>query len=113
MGGLLSVVAQDIEVTLSTVEGITITTIHVPRSYTIAADRCSAVIKMGDIQSEESRDIPFQLVLGSLAQSSQSQPRCKYDIYIYLLWFMMVMLRIIMLLLYIIYAHFFLFDCFI
>jgi len=63
LGGLLSVVGQNIQCVLRAEDGATISHVYTTKRHQISADGRSATIEIGDIQSEESRDILFQVTL--------------------------------------------------
>ncbi|EGD81075.1 hypothetical protein PTSG_11020 [Salpingoeca rosetta] len=61
LGGLLSVVGQNVKVTITTQNGAKITTLHTQRQHTVSSDRTRAEIQLGDIQAEEQRDLLVEL----------------------------------------------------
>eukprot|EP00042_Codosiga_hollandica_P051115 m.622671 g.622671 ORF g.622671 m.622671 type:complete len:556 (+) comp58220_c0_seq1:2033-3700(+) len=65
LGGLLSTVAQSIEVQLAAANGCTLKKVHSKRPFVMNATNTVCDIQMGDIQSEEERDILFEVNLPS------------------------------------------------
>ena len=56
-GGLVSTLGQNIELTLELCDGVTIDTIHTDRNYTSDNEKIQWKVQLGDIQSDEERDI--------------------------------------------------------
>jgi hypothetical protein len=64
LGGLLSVVGQNIKLTVkSTADGYKIKKLCMIRDHTLAADGASLTMSLGDLQSEEQRDVLLQVTL--------------------------------------------------
>jgi uncharacterized protein YegL len=71
LGGLLSVVAQNIRLTITaSIDGLVIEKVHSAFKQDLSEDHRKATITMGDIQSEEKRDILLSYTLPKLAEPS-------------------------------------------
>jgi uncharacterized protein YegL len=74
LGGLLSVVAQNIKINIQTVEGVTIEKSLSSYSTKINENKNSCELILGDIYSEEFRDLVFILKLPKI---KEEQKECK------------------------------------
>jgi Mg-chelatase subunit ChlD len=72
LGGLLSTVAQNIEFELATVPGVTFAKIHTVRPFELTQNNTRCKIQLGDLQSEEERDILFELSLPATNEACAS-----------------------------------------
>jgi uncharacterized protein YegL len=72
LGGLLSVVAQNMKVSFTAKNGATIKKIHTKRRQTLADDGKSGTVSLNDIQSEEKRDIVLSLTLPATKQEEDN-----------------------------------------
>merc|ERR1712232_273357 len=63
LGGLLSVSAQGIELTIEALNNIKITRIHSQKDCKIIDDGKKYTISLGDMQEGEERDIPFNIFI--------------------------------------------------
>jgi len=70
LGGLLSVVGQNLSLTIQPQEGITIN--HVNTAFKVTQEGSAHVVHIGDIQSEEQRDILVDLSFGSMPSVTES-----------------------------------------
>merc|ERR1719197_58645 len=77
LGGLLSVAAQGIELTVEACEGCKIGRLHTPKPSTTVEEGKKYRIAFGDLQEGESRDIPFEITLNSCSSSSSNTPIIK------------------------------------
>lgn len=79
LGGLLTTMAQNLELTLSAAEGrCLITKVETTRKCQLAPDGRSAVISLGDMQQEEVRDIVMRLELCSVAEDAFGEETAVY-----------------------------------
>ncbi len=74
LGGLMSTVGQNLTLTLTALGGATLARVRTKRTFTLSVDRTVAQIAMGDLQSEEERDVLFQLALAPLDAPCEEQP---------------------------------------
>jgi uncharacterized protein YegL len=74
LGGLLSIVAQNIKVTIQTVEGVTIEKSLSSYPTKLNIEKTSCELILGDIYSEENRDLVFILKLSKLKEENKN---CK------------------------------------
>lgn len=61
LGGLVSIVAVDIEVSFKCHDGASLVGLYTKFKHTIAADKASATVQLADLFGAESRDIVFEL----------------------------------------------------
>eukprot|EP00795_Rhopilema_esculentum_P005872 gene5872-11198_t len=80
LGGLLSTVGQGIQLNLSAQDGVKIKEIHVNRSYDLAPDAKSLKVDLGDLQSEEERDVVLLLTANALPSSLETTPQPLIDV---------------------------------
>ncbi|XP_062523654.1 uncharacterized protein LOC134198303 isoform X2 [Corticium candelabrum] len=73
LGGLLSTVGQNVTLTIATKNGTHITKVHHRRAGALTDSSTKCEVKIGDVQSEEQRDIVIQLQLPQL-QAPQPEP---------------------------------------
>jgi hypothetical protein len=75
LGGLLSVVGQNLSLKLSPVaDGYTIKRICTKKAHTVASGGTEASLSLGDIQSEEERDVLFEVQL-PMVVNRHDEPR--------------------------------------
>lgn len=77
LGGLISTVGQNLTLRLTARDGATFAAVRSKRTATISADRTSAEIALGDLQSEEVRDILFQLQLPAGAAAEKVEEKVE------------------------------------
>lgn len=71
LGGLMSIVAQEVTVRLTAVEGTCISAVHTSYPVALAANRLSATVQLNDLMAGERRDLVLQLQVPAL----QAVPR--------------------------------------
>eukprot|EP00054_Salpingoeca_dolichothecata_P009046 m.51216 g.51216 ORF g.51216 m.51216 type:complete len:484 (+) comp18129_c0_seq1:77-1528(+) len=79
LGGLLSVCAQNLSVTMTGVNGTTIGDVHTTKKVTKSANGKTVTFNLGDIQSEESRDILFQSKLAAVGEENDDDDDDEND----------------------------------
>eukprot|EP00730_Choanoeca_flexa_P008483 TRINITY_DN12495_c0_g1_i10.p1 TRINITY_DN12495_c0_g1~~TRINITY_DN12495_c0_g1_i10.p1 ORF type:complete len:469 (+),score=140.40 TRINITY_DN12495_c0_g1_i10:72-1478(+) len=82
LGGLLSVVGQNITLTLqAAADGYTIKKVHTKKPADITAGGTKAVVSLGDLQAEETRDVLVEVGLPSLVNAhEESRAVLKFDL---------------------------------
>jgi Mg-chelatase subunit ChlD len=79
LGGLLSVAAQNIKLRIEPCSGVTLKTIH--SAYKKVTDTAQCVeLSIGDLYSEEQKDIVLEVVVGATQAESQSQQVVKFTL---------------------------------
>jgi len=73
LGGLLAVVAQNINVAV-TVESGLIAKVHAKKGAVIADDKKSFTVQLGDLQSEEAKNIVFEVSVPAFLSHAESSP---------------------------------------
>ena len=73
LGGLCSIVAQDIRITLRCGAGSSLVALHTKFTKTLADDKLSATVQLPDLFGSESRDIVFELHLGEREGADEIQ----------------------------------------
>ncbi|XP_057306276.1 uncharacterized protein LOC130644615 isoform X1 [Hydractinia symbiolongicarpus] len=74
LGGLLSTVAQGIQLEIVTEDGVTVKDVHTSRPFENTVNK-SVKINMGDLQSEENRDIVLELTIESVHAPYDTTPQ--------------------------------------
>jgi len=74
LGGLMSTTAQGIQLEVSMQPGVHIKEVHSARPFETTADT-SVKVNIGDLQSEESRDIVLELTLDAVAEPYETDPQ--------------------------------------
>ena len=77
LGGLLSVVGQNVMLTIEAQPHCTLGTVHYVNTPKIEADGKKCVVSLGDLQSEEKRDIIISVNLEALETECMAQPMIK------------------------------------
>lgn len=82
VGGLLSVVAQDIKLTVQACEGVELLDVmtHYPKENVVVDGRPAIQVTMKDLQSEESRDMLCKLKLPKIEQPTDAQQLLQANI---------------------------------
>ncbi|XP_065845374.1 uncharacterized protein [Oscarella lobularis] len=68
LGGLLSTVGQNVSLNFASVDGATLTKVHHRRADALTDAGTHCVVNLGDIQSEEGKDIVVEMKLPRLAE---------------------------------------------
>jgi len=74
LGGLMSTVAQGIQVQIDLKAGVSIKEVHSVKPFERISDSCIKV-NIGDLQSEEKRDVVLELLLGALPSPMVQPPQ--------------------------------------
>ena len=77
LGGLLSVVGQNMMLTIEAQPHCTLGTVHYKNKPKMEADGKKCVVSLGDLQSEEKRDIIISVNLEALETECMAQPMIK------------------------------------
>ena len=77
LGGLLSVVGQNMTLTIEAQSHCTLGTVHYKNKPKMEADGKKCVVSLGDLQSEEERDIIMMINLEALDSECMVQPLIK------------------------------------
>eukprot|EP00794_Sanderia_malayensis_P010279 gene10279-11335_t len=80
LGGLLSTVGQSINMDVSIKDGALIKEVHVHRPFEISEDKKSVKVNMGDLQSEEARDVVLKLSIDALPIPREETPQPLFDV---------------------------------
>jgi len=80
VGGLLSTVAQGIQLQVSLADGVLIKEVHSGRPYEQSADKKSVKINAGDFQSEESRDFVIELTIDAVNAPYETTGQPLYEV---------------------------------
>merc|ERR1712242_135810 len=70
LGGMLSIAAQDVELTLKATKGASISEVHADFPVEMNADSTVASIRMRDLQGDTEKDVLFSLSLPALGAPS-------------------------------------------
>jgi len=71
LGGMLSIAAQDVTLTLRAASGSTISEVHADFPVEMSSDFTCASIRMRDLQGDTAKDVLFSLTLPTLAAPEQ------------------------------------------
>lgn len=82
LGGLLSVVGQNMTLTIEAQSRCTLGTIHYKNKPQMESDNKKCVVSLGDLQSEEERDIIIPINLEVLETECLAQPLIKVTLFI-------------------------------
>eukprot|EP00730_Choanoeca_flexa_P005023 TRINITY_DN11865_c1_g4_i4.p2 TRINITY_DN11865_c1_g4~~TRINITY_DN11865_c1_g4_i4.p2 ORF type:complete len:456 (+),score=136.13 TRINITY_DN11865_c1_g4_i4:1977-3344(+) len=77
LGGLLSVVGQNITLTMTATQGCTFKKVHTKKDVKLLDDGRQAVVSLGDLQSEETRDLLIEV---TLPEVDAEQQKCNTHI---------------------------------
>ena len=77
LGGLLSVVGQNMTLTIEAQSRCTLGTVHYKNKPQMGSDNKKCVVSLGDLQSEEERDIVIPINLEALETECLAQPLIK------------------------------------
>ena len=79
IGGLLSTAAQGIQLEVQTEDGVTIKKVHTERPVSLSDDKKNIRINIGDLQSEEERDLVIELTLNKVPAPLETSTQTLFN----------------------------------
>jgi len=77
LGGIMSTVAQGIQLEVTLEKGVTIKEVHTGRPYEKLTN--GVKVNMGDLQSEETRDVVIELILDKVSSTYTNTPQLLFN----------------------------------